>query len=357
MKYSGEQNYARHRFILPLLFLCLMAIAACSGAFPDIVSETPPEGYTFSSAQVRQIMIDNPFLLSGEYFLKRNPEKESTNFIKIFADAGEKARSQAETEKRLARLEQAILKKKIPEGLLEPYRTKIGFLLDAQNVSVVTGERFLKTVKNVTEQSGAIYVDDRDIREVLSKTDCLKRHDLACITRIIGIYPGARMLNLVEQLKVPDTFPGVAFARVSIIDTGIAYRYPILEIKMPVKNEDDCNKFMDLLASKVVEISMEKKNIMPWYCHAFSEEEDERWFISAGALSGLQEGDLLNVIRGGRLVKAPTGLPAGWVPGDPKGVVRVERLVADDLAIISLESGIPPDLEDFLIPQRNTKGN
>lgn len=353
MKSCNIRCFAGMGFVV-FCFLLLPCISGCSPSFPDIVTEKPPEGYTFSSAEVRRIMLDNPFLLSGDYFLRRNPEKESTNLIKIFADAGEKARTQADTEKRLERLEKAILKEREIRKSLEPYRTKIGFLVDTQNISVIAGEKFLRIAKETTERNGAIYVDDRDIREVLSKTDCLKRRDLACITKIVGIYPGTRMLNLVEMLSLPDSVPGEATARVSIIDTGLAYRYPILEMKMPIKAADDVSSFLNLLASKVVDIAMEKKNLMPWYCHAFSEEEDERWFISAGAISGLKEGDLLNVVRSGKLIKTPTGLPAGWIPGDPKGVVRVERLVADDLAIVSLVSGIPPELEDFLIPQRTT---
>ncbi|SFM44451.1 hypothetical protein [Thermodesulforhabdus norvegica] len=336
------------------IFLLTVFSACGSGKLPDITSEKPPEGYTFSSAQVRRIMIDQPFLLSGDYFLKRDPEKESTNLIRIFADAGDKARAVRDQEERLARLEEAVFKRRL-RAEQDIFATKVGFLVDRDRVKAPAAESFLRVADEETENRGAIFIGDRDIREVLSKTDCLERRDLACISRIVGIYPGVRMLNIVEVLDLPETFPANSVARVSIVDTGLSYRYPILEMTMPVKSQAEVNEFLRLLAAKIVDIAMEKKNIMPWYCRAFSEEGDGRWFISAGALSGLHEGDILNVIRSGRLVKAPTGTPAGWIPGDPKGMVQVERLVGEDLAIVSLVSGLPPDLEDFLIPQKKSE--
>ncbi len=336
------------------LVLLSWLLVSCSGMFPDIVSEEPLEGHTFSSAQVRQILIDQPFLLSGDYFLRRNPEKEATNLFQIFLGAGEKAKAEAsEQEKRLAKLEEAVFRKKespAPSSVaVAEYRIKVGFFIDYQNIDIRDGEVFLKVAKEITQAKGAIFVDHRDIQDVLSRTDCIARKDLGCMSKVVGIYPGARFLHLVEILEVPKA--GKARARVSIVDTGLNYRYPSMEVEMPINNDKDRQEFMSIIASKLVEISLEKKNTMPWFCKAFSQDEKNRWFISAGSSSGIKEGDVLTIVSGGKIVNAPTGVPAGWIPGNSKGAVKVERIVNPELAIVTLESGAPPDLEDFLIPK------
>ncbi|MEJ5300940.1 MAG: hypothetical protein WHS38_08120 [Thermodesulforhabdaceae bacterium] len=355
--------------------LALIALSACSESgktglskvfsFPDITSETKEEGRSFSNAEVRRMFIDQPYLASGDYFMKRNPEKESTFFIEVFADAGSKAKAEAnEQEKRLARLEEAVFKKEKEAKsksaapaeappLKKPaeYRMKIGFIVDYKAISIKDGESFLRTAREVTTSRGLLYVDHQTIKEVLSKTDCLEKRDLACVSSISGIYPGVRFLNVVEILSVPSgSKQQKAKARISIVDTGLNYRYPSLEVEMPVQTESNRQEFMKLVAEKLVDIALEKKGIMPWFCHAFSQESQNRWFISAGSASGLQEGDILKVIPSGKIVNAPTGTPAGWVPGDAKGTVKVERIVNEELAIVSLVSGNPPSLEDYLIP-------
>ncbi len=330
-------------------------LISCSGMFPDITSETPPEGHTFSSAQVRQVLIDQPFLLSGDYFLRRNPELESTNLFQVFLGAREKAKAEAgEHEKRLAKLEAAVFKKdagSLEQARPQVYPIKIGFLVDYQQVNLKDGEAFLMVARNATEAKGAVYVNHEEVKEVLSKTDCMEKKDLGCVARIVGIYPGARFLHVVEALTIPSEGKGgEAKAKVSIVDTGLGYRYPSMEVEMPLRNERDRHDFLQLVATKLVEISLEKKNTMPWFCRAFSQDEGNRWFISAGSASGIREGDLFNIIPRGKIVSAPTGVPAGWVPENPKGTVRVDRVINEDLAVVSLASGTPPELEDFLVP-------
>ncbi len=351
-----------------ILVMLLSGCAEKSGSlfsFPDITSESREEGRAFSNAEVRQMFVDQPWLASGDYFLRRNPEKESTFFFEIFTDAAAKAKAEAsEQEKRLARLEEAVFKKgadtktkespavQAPPARVADYRLKIGFIVDYQQISLKDGESFLKIARDVTKSKGALYVDHHAIKEVLSKTDCFEKRDLACVSRISGIYPGVRFLNVIEVLSLPTggAKQQKAKARVSIVDTGLSYRYPSLEVEMPVQSQQDREEFMRIIAEKLVEIALEKKSVMPWFCHAFSQESQNRWFISAGSASGLREGDVLKIIPGGKVVNSPTGTPAGWIPESAKGTVKVERIVSDELAIVSLVSGNPPSLEDYLIP-------
>jgi hypothetical protein len=43
-----------------------------------------------------------------------------------------------------------------------------------------------------------------------------------------------------------------------------------------------------------------------------------RWHISAGQASGLKQGDELWVMGWGEIVRAPTGVPAGWIPASAR---------------------------------------
>lgn len=358
----------RVMIIFVAIFFITVGCSDMSGklfSFPDITNETKEEGRAFSNAEVRQMFVDQPWLASGDYFLKRDPKKESTFLIELFSEAGAKAKTEvAEQEKRIARLEEAVFKKETGDKAPSPptpvetpplqkptYRIKIGFLLDSQQVNLKDGEAFLKIAREVSTARGAIYVDHHKIKEVLSKTDCFERRDLACVSKVSGIYPGVRFLNVVEILSITGgSRQQKAKARISIVDTGLSYRYPSLEVEMPVQSDSDRREFMKIIAEKLVEISLEKQNIMPWFCHAFSQEDQNRWFISAGSASGIREGDVLRVIPGGKVVNSPTGTPAGWIPAELKGKVRVERVVNEELAIVSLVSGSAPLLEDYLIP-------
>jgi hypothetical protein len=361
---------------IAVFFMCCMGvivlISGCADMskdkilyFPDITSETRGEGRTFSNAEVRQMFIDQPWLASGDYFLKRNPEKETTYFFEIFTDVGTKAKAEAaEQERRLARLEEAVFNKdketkakespavEAPPPRKADYRLKVGFMIDYQQVSLKEGEAFLKVARETALSKGVLYVDHQAIKEVLSKTDCLEKRDLACVSRISGVYPGVRFLNVVETLSLPPAGAKQqkAKARISIVDTGLSYRYPSLEVEMPINSQQDRQEFMKLIAEKLVEIALEKKNVMPWFCHAFSQESQNRWFVSAGSASGLREGDVLRIVPGGKVINSPTGTPAGWVPESAKGTVKVERIINEELAIVSLASGNPPSLEDYLIP-------
>lgn len=362
----------RKNIIAASLVIFMAILSGCSDrgsklfSFPDIAGETKEEGRAFSNAEVRQMFVDQPWLASGDYFLKRDPKKEATFLIELFSDAGEKARAEtAEQEKRIARLEEAVFKKEATSKIPAPvapsvetpplqrpqYRMKIGFLVDHQQVSLKDGEALLKVAREITSTKGAIYVDHHKIKEVLSKTDCFEKKDLACVSRISGIYPGVRFLNLVELFSISGPpKQQKAKARISIVDAGLSYRYPSLEAEMPIHTETDRHEFMKIIVEKLVEIALEKQNVMPWYCHAFSQESQNRWFISAGSASGIREGDILRIIPGGKVVSSPTGTPAGWIPSEPKGTVKVERVVNEELAIVSLASGSAPSLEDYLIP-------
>lgn len=346
----------------PLLcFLTLLVLAAGSGceSSPDIVSRDRAPGQKYSAAEVREILVDHPFLLSGDYFRERQDLKPFV-LSDILSGAGKGSaetakESQEAQEKRLAKLEAAVFEGRrpgLPTG--DVLRWKVGFLMDTQGVPSYLADRLLTQADRLSVTYDVLFIHHRDLEQVLSQTDCLQRHDLGCIVRITAIYPGVRFLALVESLSVPATFPGTAKARFGVVDAGVGYRFPLQQMEMPLKDPADVETFLELIARRSYEQALDHKGLMPWTTHVFSDQKGE-WFLSAGHRSGLMVGDLLDIIGEGRLVNSPTGTPAAWVPGNAKGRLRVERLFGDDLAVCVLVSGSPPNMEDWLIPVRTAK--
>lgn len=338
-----------------LLVLFLVGVSGCESS-PDIVSREKAPGQKYSAAEVREVLVDHPFLLSGDYFRERTDLKPFVLADVLSGsrkDSDESAKETQEAqEKRLAKLEAAVFEGRRPgppSGDL--LRWKVGFLVDSQGVPSYLADRLLAQADRLSVTYDVLFVHHRDLEQVLSQTDCLQRHDLGCIVRITAIYPGVRFLALVESLTIPSSFPGTAKARFGVVDAGIGYRFPLQQMEMPLRESGDVEKFLELIARRSYEQALDHKGLMPWTTHVFSDQKGE-WFVSAGHRSGLMVGDLLDIIGEGRLVNSPTGTPAAWIPGNAKGRLRVERLFGEDLAVCVLVSGSPPQMEDWLIPVR-----
>ncbi|WP_461833589.1 hypothetical protein, partial [Desulfothermus sp.] len=72
----------RFKFILPFL-LFIFSCAGIGGEKPDIVSNTKVNG-TLSNADVRRIVVDQPFLISGDYFRQRPTPKDTIDLKGFF---------------------------------------------------------------------------------------------------------------------------------------------------------------------------------------------------------------------------------------------------------------------------------
>lgn len=345
--------------LLCLAMLLMVAVGSGCESSPDIVSKEKAPGQKYSAAEVREILVDHPFLLSGDYFRERQDLKPFV-LSDVLSGAGKGSaeavkESQEAQEKRLAKLEAAVFEGRrpgLPSGDL--LRWKVGFLLDSQGVPSYLADRLLTQADRLSVTYDVLFVHHRDLEQVLSQTDCLKRRDLGCIVRITAVYPGVRFLALVESLTVPDSFPGTGRARFGVVDAGIAYRFPLQQMEMPLKDSSDVETFLELIVRRSYEQASDHKGLMPWTTHVFSDQKGE-WFVSAGHRSGLMVGDLLDIVGEGKIVNSPTGTPAAWVPGNARGRLRVERLFGEDLAVCVLVSGSPPQMEDWLIPVRNAK--
>ncbi len=345
--------------VFVLMFWFLAGVFGCASS-PDIVSREKAPGQKYSAAEVREILVDHPFLLSGDYFRERQDLKPFV-LSDVLSGAGKESsqavkESQEAQEKRLAKLEAAVFEGRRAALPLtgDVLRWKVGFLMDPQGVPSYLADRLLSQADRLSVTYDVLFVHHRDLEQVLSQTDCLQRHDLGCIVRITAIYPGVRFIALVESLTVPSSFPGTARARFGVVDAGIGYRFPLQQMEMPLKAEPDVETFLELIARRSYEQALDHKDLMPWTTHVFSDQNGE-FFVSAGHRSGLMVGDVLDIVPEGRLVNSPTGTPAAWIPGKVKGQLRVERLFGEDLAVGTLISGQRPEMDDWLVPVRVAK--
>ncbi|MFO7884642.1 MAG: hypothetical protein R6U68_07465, partial [Desulfobacteraceae bacterium] len=68
------------KFLFP--FFLITCLLGCAG--PDIVSSEKENNAVYSNAETREIFIDNPAMISGDYFRKRTKEPE-TNLGEILS--------------------------------------------------------------------------------------------------------------------------------------------------------------------------------------------------------------------------------------------------------------------------------
>lgn len=340
---------------LSIFFLLIALLAACASA-PDMVSTDKAEGERYSADDIRRRTVDQPFLLSGDFFREREQDPEMT--FNLGKAAPKSHGDQEETTEKPAT---AIARPGDPasptaeetpppapsskEQLDHPI--KIAAVFDPAAIAKNRQQRMQSVLAQTAPDYPVVLADPEKVREMLATTDCLEKRDLRCIAERLGVYPGVRMLMLVEAFGWADSLPGQAIARISLVDTGIGFRYPPLEISATIQSAAYIDGFLKGVLQQTMAFAVQKSRIMPWFCRAFSTDGNQL-YVSAGKKSGMTVGDVLNVATPGKLVASPTGLPAGWVPGNVVGKVRVDTLFGEDFAVCSLVEGKMPAPGDLL---------
>jgi len=334
-----------HRFARAgVLYGMVCLLGGCGGA-PDIISTDKASDQKYSNADVRYMAVDQPFMISGNYFRNRSPES-SRDLAAVFTGKETAEKEGAESKGRVSFPEKQV--ESHQQTVEQLMNIKVGLLVDQRQVDT-TGARLLtNTAYMASSRFPIVPVAPGQIGESLSRQQDLNPNDLARISGILAIFPGVRMLMLVEKFQLPIAYPGKATAIVNLVDSGIMHRYSPLEITMDLKEETDSERFADSVVSTAFDQAVRHSEIMPWFCRPFSHEE-QIWYINAGKDSGLKPGDRLKVVCGGKVVKAPSGVPAGWIPGKTKGVLRVDSHFGRDLSVCSLIEGSGPDGEDLLM--------
>ena len=326
-------------------FAVLVLFAGCGG-FADMTStETSPEE-PYSAAEIREITVDHPQFTSGDYFRKKEPKALIAD-EKTSAEKGQTEKHQtADARDSAAAPTMSAASTSTP--VQPPMKLKVAMLLDQRNLLANSARLLNDSAAESITEFPIVLVTPREIEDSLSPDKAIAPIDLDRVSRELSVYPGVRMLVLVERFTLPEAYPGSAHAVVSIVDAGIEHRYPPLEIAMALTAETDAGDMADAVVSTAFDKAVEHSALTPWFCRVFSHDE-HAWYVNAGKESGLQVGDQLKVLTGGKLITAPSGVPAGWIPGDPKGTLKVDRHFGRDLAVCSLVEGAGPRVGDLLV--------
>ncbi|QTA79389.1 Uncharacterized protein dnl_16570 [Desulfonema limicola] len=311
-----------------LILFIILPLWGCS-TVPDMVSTEKKKGENYSADDVRYLTIDQPFMASGDYFRER---KQDT----VIDPAGLFSKSQAKKT--------CTAPKKEPV----PFPLKTGVIINRDNINADTASLIYESIVQSAKELPVIIAESDMVEEAIAQIKCPNKKDLNCISESLGVYPGIRLMIMVEKYIIPAQFPGILTAITGFADSGVGFIYPFMEIKVPVNAKSDLDLIMPGIMRNILDYAIPKTHIMPWFCRTFSHENNE-WYITSGRDSGLKQGDLLKVVSGGKLIKNPAGMPAGWVPGIEKGVVKVHQLFSKDFAVCTLETGKGPDKEDILV--------
>ena len=356
------------KFNLIIIF-SLFLIFSCWGcaSSPDIVSMDKKKVTGYSNAQIREVTIDQPNLLSGDFFRERKLSENSTvvNPKTVFSDEKIISANNEALEKKVSDLqdEVALLKtsphrttmvsseKEVSKNtpLLGKSRMKLktGLLIDRTRISADNVKKISLAAEKYADTGEIVLVGNDEIYETLAQNNALENKDLYRTSGILTVYPGIRMLVLVENFMLPDVFPGMGNAMVSIVDAGLFYRYKPVKIEMAVNTDEDISKFVETVVYASFTRARQASDITPWFCRTFS-SEGNAFYINAGEKTGLEKGMLLKVTSPGKQIKSPAGTPAGWIPGEIRGVLKVERFFGKDFAACLIVEGELPTVYDYL---------
>ncbi len=311
---------------------CVLAVflQGCSplwGPRPDIVSEEKTKGRTYSNAETRKILIDQPSTLSGDYFRQRSRDEspETTiGFDGIVQNAPDDTRAEASQAE---------------------WPRKIGLLFDDTTITGPRAEALVREAARALPPEILLVGPDR-LRDLFASEEC--GDDVDCISGKVSPYPGVRILVSAEELLLPKDFPGKGEIEFQVIDADIMYAYPSVALTATLGKQSDVDAFLYQACRRVLADARRYAEIMPPHARVFS-VQGARMYISAGRLSGIAPGAVFQVVSGGETVYAPSGVPVGWVPADSKATVRVDMLVGEDAAGCSLVEGDEPATGDYVL--------
>lgn len=332
------------------LWICVglaVVLASCGGA--DIVTGKPEPGERLSAAEKRRIMVDHPFMMSGEYFLQR--ERPEPDYV-VGDDTWVESRRIAMTEKRLRDVEKSGSVKTPCPAREDGMRVKAGALVGPG----VEGGHARAVVEALAKQAahrGVAWVPVGELELALGESAASAMEHPEEAARRLGSFPGLWALVEVIRVVVPEGGPGTASASYVVRQCYMGGTVARARVEREVDAADAADA-ADAIASALADAAVcdvaYQTSDLPWYCHAFSTgREKNSWNLTAGAASGLAEGDELRVMSAAEPVSTPGMGPMRWLPGKETGRVRITALFDDDLSRCELVSGKGPTAGDLLV--------
>lgn len=314
-------------------------------------SNSPKKG----DQAANEIDVDSPDILNTD-----KPRYDNPGWLMrtITGNSKENERKLKEAEQRLARLErqlqeQHLTQEPAPATAVKPAQVSVNG--PVPKIGLVLGQQAPRALADGLEQAvvrraGAypvVLVGPTAMGTHLAGYNCDAQSLAACAERL-AVYPGARMIVSLDGFSTAQDRIK-AMARVT--DAAYGIEYPPFEVAVPAVDGRIAAPAQDALADSLIARALDRARFAPWSTRAFS-REGSNWFVAAGSDSGLKVGDTLEIRDGGRLISAPTGAPAGWIPGERKGSLRVTGFFGDDLATAQLVQGQAPEPSDVLLLSR-----
>lgn len=335
-----------------LISLAIVFFAGCgpmdiiNAEKPDITSTEKKDGEKYSADEIRRITVDQPFLLSGDYFREREPDTQ-VNIDFTGGEAKKPAATNKAEDRTIAKAPSAVSEAgPVLKSPKDAPPLKVGFIFGKK-----TDADTARLLENALQKAGgkypALLTGPAALLKALDGDTCPKSDNIACVVKSLGVYPGIRMLVVVDTLSLPKKAGGASFQAVAV-DTGTGFQYPPFVASGEIATPPEIATFLGAVLENIVGSCLKRSEIIPWYCRAFSKEGNQI-YVSAGGESKLKPGDRLKTLGPGKLVKSPGGMPAGWIPGSYKGLLKVDLLFGRDFAACSLVGGKPPGKEDMLV--------
>ncbi len=363
---------------ISLALVILFCLCSClpNNYGPDIVSKKINKSTGYSNDQVRTIFIDQPFLASGDYFLKsttaaqaaakdkqavnqgnkwaanagHNPQNnmqyQDSNYNAMTTMSGQQptqgavnqaAHKQVNGQVGRTRLESMALKIKI--GILPDSELEGSYAMDAL---CTQADLFFKT------RPEALLIPRLQIYHSFGRNQDTLNSIVLRKSKIPGNFSGLRNLLYVNKLEIPKHFPGTAYFGMKIFDFGLRDGFTVPVFKSTVRNRTDLNNFWRIVLTRVWNQVWQNDQILPWYTRVVYQNNDVIC-IDAGINSGLKKGQILKVVKQGRILKSREGVAIGWLPGKLKGELEITGFTGMDKAFAQSSSGFVIDKDDFII--------
>lgn len=329
-----------------LRMLCLFgALGLLVGCWTpaDMVSRRTEAESTFSADDIRTISVDQPYLVSGDYFRSRS--LPSSEMIAEPPPSHAAAGPILEPGVPGDGTQRNENKTPVPATTL---KVKVGVLLDRDAPAPLV-QTLMLAFEDAVNALPLVPVHSEDLETYLGAVGTPpSEKDVLALAEKAALYPGLRMLVMIDVVEAHPTRANAIRLRVDTIDAALGAAYPPAEFTLATEDAHGRSPAVNAMWQQILDTLLRRQQIMPWHCRAFS-RQDETWFINAGRASGLRIDDTLSVIGSGRVVRAPGGLPAGWLPGTEIGRLKIVRLFGRDLAAAILLEGEPPALEQLLV--------
>ncbi len=352
----------------------LLCLGSClpNNYGPDIVSKKVNKSTGYSNDQVRTIFVDQPFLASGDYFLKstaaenaaavKDRARNQKNRWDTRADNGSQQNSQYNGNQYNPRITQNSgqqISEKSTEALIGrdmrsnskamAFKIKIGILPDselegsyAMDALCSQADLFFRT------RPEALLISRIQIYHSFGRNQDTLSSIVLRKSKIPGNFSGLRNLLYVNTLEVPKHFPGTAYFGMKIFDFGLRDGFTMPVFKSTVRNRTDLNNFWRIVLARVWNQVWQNDQILPWYTRVVYQNKDVIC-IDAGINSGLKKGQILRVVKQGRIIKSREGVAIGWLPGQLKGELEITGFTGMDKAFAKPSSGFIINKDDFII--------